>query len=280
MERKLASCPRLQNRKIETLGFAVNGYGTAQELLVLKKHVWKYQPDAVLLAVFTGNDIWNNSRELERHPDRPYFTLDNGNLTLHRENLDSAAFKRKKWLSDIKHGIYNELRTLQLARQAYKKLKYGLKHEDRPLADQLKAGLNMDVFASPKSPAWESAWHVTEKLIGEMAREVRRRPKTLFWIATLSAPPQVYPDPAVRAGIARSLGVPDLRGPDRRVAALARSLNLPAVTLVDDLAAYAETHKVRLHGSPGFAGGHWNATGHRIAGERLAASICGFLAPR
>lgn len=277
LERTLGTCPQTRNRKIETLGFAVNGYGTAQEFLVLKKHVWKYRPDAVLLAVFTGNDILNNSRDLDRHPDRPYFGLKNDRLTLQRKNLDSDSFRTKKFIADIKHGIYNRLRTLQVARQTYKKIRYGLAHENRPLIEQLNAGLNAAVFAPPKTPDWDTAWRITERLIGVMAREIRQHPETAFWIATLSAPAQVYPDPAVRAEIARSLGVPDLRGPDRHIAALAEKLEVPAVSLVHELAAYAETHKTRLHGSAGFAGGHWNAAGHRIAGERLAAALCGLL---
>ncbi|MEX2450808.1 MAG: SGNH/GDSL hydrolase family protein [Rhodospirillales bacterium] len=277
LERKLGACPQTRNRKIETLGFAVNGYGTAQEFLVLKKHVWKYRPDAVLLTVFTGNDILNNSRELDRHPDRPYFALKNNQLILQRENLDSDSFRTKKFITDIKHGIYNKLRTLQLTRQAYKKIRYGLAHENRPLIEQLNAGLNAAVFAPPTTPDWDTAWRITERLIGMAAHEIRQHPETAFWIATLSAPAQVYPNPAVRAEIARSLGVPDLRKPDRRIAALAEKLGVPAVSLVHDLAAYAETHKTRLHGNAGFAGGHWNAAGHRIAGERLATALCGLL---
>ncbi|HVT18767.1 MAG TPA: hypothetical protein VHQ90_21610 [Thermoanaerobaculia bacterium] len=51
------------------------GYGTAQELLTLRHEVWRYAPDLVLLAFYTGNDVRNNERRLEQDPSRPYFIL-------------------------------------------------------------------------------------------------------------------------------------------------------------------------------------------------------------
>lgn len=50
MEKRLQSCRTASIDKFEVLGFAVNGYGTAQQLIVLRNHVWRYQPDAILLA--------------------------------------------------------------------------------------------------------------------------------------------------------------------------------------------------------------------------------------
>ena len=65
---------------VEVIGFGVSDYGTAQELLTLRERVWQYEPDIVVLAVATGNDIRNNSRELDPILNRPYFTLEAGAL--------------------------------------------------------------------------------------------------------------------------------------------------------------------------------------------------------
>ena len=54
MEAKVAACLPDNANAVEALGFGVNGYGTAQEYLVLETSVWAYDPDIVLLAVFTG----------------------------------------------------------------------------------------------------------------------------------------------------------------------------------------------------------------------------------
>src|SRR5205085_9563838 len=64
LENKLQACPAFNGRKVEVINFGVSGYGTAQELITLEQEVWAYQPDVVLLAVTTNNDITDNSRPL------------------------------------------------------------------------------------------------------------------------------------------------------------------------------------------------------------------------
>ncbi len=60
-ERKLNECEPLADKQIEVLNSGVSGYGTAQELLTLRHHLWQYDPDIIVLAFLTGNDIRNNS---------------------------------------------------------------------------------------------------------------------------------------------------------------------------------------------------------------------------
>ncbi len=40
MERKLQECDAFQDKQIEVINFGVSGYGTGQELLTLRGHVW------------------------------------------------------------------------------------------------------------------------------------------------------------------------------------------------------------------------------------------------
>ena len=73
-ERELRGCQALAGWKVEALNFGVSGYGTAQELITLRRHIWDYSPDIVLLAAFLGNDITNNLPELNSlNPRSPYF---------------------------------------------------------------------------------------------------------------------------------------------------------------------------------------------------------------
>ena len=62
-------------KKVEVINFGVSDYGTAQELIVLREKVWFYDPDFVLLAIFTQNDISNNSVALEKQKMRPFFSF-------------------------------------------------------------------------------------------------------------------------------------------------------------------------------------------------------------
>jgi hypothetical protein len=61
LERLLAADPGFAGKTVEVLNFGVAGFGTAQEWLTLKSDVLAFQPDRVILAMFTGNDISDNS---------------------------------------------------------------------------------------------------------------------------------------------------------------------------------------------------------------------------
>ncbi len=67
------------------------------------------------------------------------------------------------------------------------------------------------------------------------------------------------------------------RRDDRRIAGFCRSENIPVITLAPEMAAYAASQHVCLHGfpnaEPGF--GHWNGAGNPLAGEILARELAG-----
>lgn len=276
MEGGLSACLQSKGRRAEVLGFAVNGYGTAQEVLVLENHVEKYAANIVLLTVFTGNDIANNSRAIDGHPDRPYFVLAEEEIRLDDAHLRSTKFRIKRLWSDIKHGIFNALRTVQVARQAYVALKARFKYRDLDVMQQLTAGLSGKLYRPPEDTAWRDAWAVTEALIEHAAASARTQ-GAHFILATLSNPIQVTPDLALRTEAASTLGVPDLLYPDRRLADLGGTSGFPVITLAEPLAAHTVANGVSLHGRSSFAGGHWNEAGHRVAGEILARELCNLL---
>jgi hypothetical protein len=75
------------SRSVEVLNAGVDGYGTAQELRVLRDHVARLAPDLVLLSMYLGNDITDNytdtgraSHYLERRCGRSYVALREGHL--------------------------------------------------------------------------------------------------------------------------------------------------------------------------------------------------------
>ena len=57
------------------INFGVTEYGTTQQYLTLKNNVWEYNPDLVLLAFYSGNDISDNLKALSTKNYRPYFSL-------------------------------------------------------------------------------------------------------------------------------------------------------------------------------------------------------------
>ena len=98
MERKLADSWRANGQRVEVLNFGVSGYGTAQELEMLRHYVWDYQPDLIMLQFFAANDVCNNSRKLDPDTARPYYTLEGERLVLDDSFLQDP---QRSSISDI-----------------------------------------------------------------------------------------------------------------------------------------------------------------------------------
>jgi hypothetical protein len=79
----------------------------------------------------------------------------------------------------------------------------------------------------------------------------------------------------VRTAFLRRVGAKDIFYPDARIRLLGEREDFPVITLAPTLQEYAEQHGVFLHGFGRQLGnGHWNSSGHRIAGELLAQKLC------
>jgi hypothetical protein len=135
-------------------------------------------------------------------------------------------------------------------------------------------GIDNLVYREPGDANWQEAWRVTEGLIKQMRDEVRGR-GAKFIVATLSNGVQVYPQPAAREAFLRRVGARDIFYPDARIRSLGERENFPVLVLAPELQQYAEQHRVFLHGfGRDIGNGHWNATGHHVAGELLAQKLC------
>ena len=84
-----------------------------------------------------------------------------------------------------------------------------------------------------------------------------------------------YPNLKWREDFSKRFGVTDLFYPDKRVKSLGLREGIPVLMLAPDLQEFADRNNVFLHGfGKNIGNGHWNATGHRIAGELIAKKIC------
>jgi len=275
MEQRLKGCDAVKGRSVEVINFGVSGYGTAQELISLRRKVWAYQPDIVLLAVTTGNDISDNSRALKGE-HIPYFVIRNGGLVLDESFRESSFFqyhdslpyrmlRRATDYSRILQGIYQ-------ARYAFQIYRGG--NAAPPSDPQMEPGQSPLVYREPNDAVWEEAWRVTEKLILLMRDEVQSN-GAKFIVVTLSNGIQVNPDSAVRQEFMRSYKIEDLFYPDHRIKALGERESFPVLNLAPLLQLNAEQNRLYLHGFGEKIGkGHWNVIGHRISGEIIAQKIC------
>ena len=60
---------------VEVVNFGVNGYSTAQSLLLMQHQVDAYSPDLVIHVFYPATDVSSNLRVLGGNRDRPYFSL-------------------------------------------------------------------------------------------------------------------------------------------------------------------------------------------------------------
>lgn len=299
METELQACQQFQGRPIDVINFGVSGYGTAQELITLRERVWDYAPDIVLLAVTTNNDITDNSRALKKTDEIPYFIHRDGRLVLDDSFRATRAFQlRQSTVNEAGKWVRDHLRVIQAIHEGHGAIKAALAARrapavaNEPVAGPVPAslsgpaaaaadpGIDNMIYRPPGDAIWQEAWRITEELVVLMRDEVRAR-KATFFLVTLSNGIQVHPDRGAREAFARRVGATDLFYPDLRLKALAERENFPILMLAPELQAYAEQHRVFLHGfGRDIGNGHWNETGHRIAGELLARWLCEQVAPQ
>jgi len=282
-QRRLGACPALAGRSVEVINLGRRGYGTTEELLVLRRFGFAYDPDWVVLAFLTGNDFRNNSRALQ-DSDRPYHVYDeDGILVLDESYLESADFERwTGWRGDLWYGLLNRFRLFQLLRHLERRIESLFESVGRESEGEgFEPGLDDRVYVEPEDEAWRSAWHITEGVIRKMHEEVRAH-DARFLLLTLSNAIQVHPDGALRERHRRRIGARDLFYPDRRLRDFAAQEAIDALVLAPQLRAWAERNETCIHGfrEPWRCRGHWNAVGHRLAGERLAERICDALGTR
>ena len=118
-------------------------------------------------------------------------------------------------------------------------------------------------------------WRVTETLLALMNEETRANHGE-FLVGTRTSGVEVDADPVAVRAFSDRLGVPDLFYPDRRIAALGTRDRFAVLNLAQPLQTYAKQHHLYLRGfrNTTMGGGHWNADGHRLAGEMIARKIC------
>jgi len=304
MERRFQQCPNIGRRRVEVLNFGVAGYGTAQELITLRKHVWDYSPDIVVLAFTTGNDLNDNSKQLSKDLMRPYFVYRDGQLVLDRTTLDSREASLRFRLNHSALGsawdwLRQRLRILQLVNSVVRAVASGglarpessaAVREDNSGGKQTpvnvlinssdegprptEPGLDGGVYDEPVNETWKEAWRVTEGLISQMHDEVKSR-GARFYVVTLSSAGQVPPNAGNSEKSLRGQGLKDFFYPERRIRALGDRAGFTVLNLAPLLKDYAAKHAVHLHGFGSQMGsGHWNQTGHRAAGEMIGDWLC------
>lgn len=258
---------------IEVLNFGVPGWGPTQELLTLRNRVWKYDPDLVLLAFCTANDIWNSGRALKSEY-MPTFYVENGTLHLDGSFAQSTAYQTRDGLGlrmFVRASRYSRiLQVVNRVRHQVRDWRREAESSGTAPDESVEPGVPNKIYFPPEDPDWIEAWRNTEATIAEIHAESREA-GVPFALVTLTNAVQVEPVDELGEALAGALGVDDLYYPDDRIAALAEREGFPALGLVRAFDDRARREGRHIHGFGASVGrGHWNDVGHRWAGERIA----------
>ncbi len=282
LARALPACRALAGRAVEVLNFGVSGYATTEALLTLRKDALRFAPDLVLLALYPGNDVGENSKAVMqgaspdwRMPKPIHVYSATGELVL------EPTFRPSLWRRALYVGIHHS-RILEVVNEARKTWEVRQMKQASQTRDIFDLGISKEVYAPPADAAWRDAWRVTEGLLARMKGEAKRGGARLI-VATVTMSEQVHPDAAVRSMVERRLGVSNLLYPEERVAEVGARHGFAVIGLAQPLQAIATREQVHLHGFKNtvLGHGHWNERGHRAAAEVIAGELCtrGLTAP-
>ncbi|MFZ4443444.1 MAG: SGNH/GDSL hydrolase family protein [Planktothrix agardhii] len=273
LEKTLGNCSKFKGKNIEVLNFGVDGYGTAQELITLREKLGKYHPDLVIVSFFVGNDVIDNSRQLENNYYRPFFVYKNGQLEPDFSFRDlPMGYSNRYLITTVDHfpdWLVNNSRILQVAKKAeleYRKNNL-VKHSNE---------LSVSTFREPKDSNWKEAWQITEDLITSMQQEVKNK-EANFLLVIIADPMQVHQDEATRKFFQVSNKIDNLYYPNQRLKDIGKRHNFPVLDLAPVFQSYATKNQTCLHGfkkNGTLCGGHWNPDGHRLAAELIANQLC------
>jgi len=95
------------------LNLGVSGYGTDQELLLLKKYIGFYKPKVVFLVICVGNDLHDNASNMRYGYFKPYFDLSEKGMV-----LKGVPVSKNLTYFVRNHPMLSRLWTLRLVRVA------------------------------------------------------------------------------------------------------------------------------------------------------------------
>jgi hypothetical protein len=277
MSRELAGCTQ---RPVEVLNFGVGGYSTAQELLQLRSRVWAFQPDLVVLSVYFGNDLYDNTRALDYTAParRPFFVLKDGNLILDETFKGNASAshtrtRMRNWAADMMNHS-RLLLMINSARVAMRQARgaAGPATGGRPL-EYFQRG----VFKPPSDTDLVEAWLTTEAILLQARNEVKER-GAAFSILYLPTGHETEPDARKRQDFLTGVGPGgDLSYARNRLIGFAKEAGIRVFDPTQPLLDYAVTTQTYVNGFKNTRpnDGHFNEHGHRIVGQVSAQAICG-----
>jgi len=268
--KQLESALLAQGKQVEVLSFGIGGYGTAQELITLKKDVLQFSPDLVILGFYPGNDIFDNARYLSRNDDtfRPFYQIIDGKLEKDEsfKEISLSYLANRFLLSAVHHS-----RIMELVNQARRNIQViGMQSSSQQLPEF--SIIDPNLADGIQREALEDAWQVTERLLQEIKQLLEQR-NIDFVVLVITTPESVHPEYLAQEFSLFPDGIPYYA--ENRLSELGQRLGFRVVTMADSVKEKIREQNLFLHGfeETGLGIGHWNEAGHRHASQLLLESI-------
>jgi hypothetical protein len=248
----------------QVVNLGVAAYSTDQELLLMDREGWKYQPDAVVLA-FYYNDVWMNGQDhVGGQTHKPTFVLDeNGGLSLTNVPVPPPKAQpenRFKLYALIRKAIKSSPRLYSLF------VKVGLGQAVLP--DELHpapggaAGdsVQFSIYRKDGTPATERTWKITEALLARMKNQTEEHGARfiVFYVPTRV---ELSPEEWAKSRIPADYDAGEVSA---RLKGICHSQKIVCIEPSDRFREAAQRTPLYYSHDP-----HWNAAGQRLAGEIL-----------
>ncbi|MDD5224879.1 MAG: SGNH/GDSL hydrolase family protein [bacterium] len=276
-------------RAFEVINAGTAGYSTDQEQLYYRGEGRRYGPDLTILAFF-DNDVWYNVQPRNARGDKPYYTLEGGELALRNVPVETLEEYPKGWehpgrplpsgsaLAGLKRFLFRESRL-------YRRVEAGVKNVNILYRLAIASGLaetpdssllpnEFGVWRKNPDVDFKLAWEVTEKLILKI-REEAASAGSDFLVLYIPPSPAVYP--RVWSATKLKYGLSDREfsagQPASELEAICRR---NGIRLVDPTEAFRlRARELKKEGKTLYFSRdpHFNEEGHRLIGEILAENI-------
>jgi hypothetical protein len=237
-------------RTIELINAGIDGFGTAQELLLLREEGLGYDPNLVLLEMFIANDLTDNSIEagngnhyLALRCGRPYFVLEDGEpelVGLVRTPQGGGSLERILRRSHLYATLVP------------------------PEGDGARVAFgDHDVARFGESPAVTASWELTRGLVRALAEEAGHRGVPLVVVAV---PDKIAVGQLSELQRESGFDTHPHQAVHQALDGFLEAEGIAHVDLHPALAAY-----VRERGPAYFeVDSHWNEVGHAVAAQALS----------
>ncbi|MBT3344907.1 MAG: hypothetical protein HN712_23700 [Gemmatimonadetes bacterium] len=250
----------LRDRQVSAtvLNYGTAGYGTDQELL-LYSSTGRSQDSDIVLVLFYGNDLWNNSSRqaigVERG-DKPFFSIGRDGLL----RLEGVPVRRHPtWDRRLAFSLVGSSHLASLVAAS-------LRPAEIPVAQQAAyyAGLYGADSSSMRTPQWELTCRLLKRFHDTVTAEGERC-VVIYAPSVLQVEPEAWASRRMLYGLDDEY---DLMKPNQTLAAWATEADVPFLDLTP---AFLQKQQggTRLF----YDDSHWRRAGHHLAAVETAAFL-------